>query len=172
VNDRLYVGPARVLSVEQGRPRVQVLGGSCEVATADWALPFQYQAQVGDLLLVMGREHRYWVTGIVHGAGRSQLAFRGDTELGARDGGLQLSADGGLRVQSPSVHIAAAEFETDTATTHQRIDEHDQEVIGRFDERAGESTREIDGEDAHTSARSETVAAHVAKVDGGLLRLS
>ncbi|MFN3241495.1 MAG: hypothetical protein ACE37K_08275 [Planctomycetota bacterium] len=168
----VYVGPARVLRMDGERPHVQVLGGGCETATADWALPFRYEPATGDLLLVIGQSGRYWVTGIVHGAGRSQLAFAGHTELNAAGGPLHLSADGGVRIQSPAVGVEADVFETETNATHQRLDQCDSEVSGTLDERSGESMRDIDGEDAVTAAQTSTVAARVAKIDGGLLRLS
>ena len=170
--ESIYVGPAKVLRCDaDGRPLVQVLGGAGEQAVAEWAIPFRYEPNAGDLLLVLGRAGRYWVTGIVHGSGRSQLAFRGDAELRAR-GALHLGGNGGARVDAPEVRVAAEELHSEAEHTAQRVGEYDSTVRGTLDERAGECARTIDGEDEQVAAKHETVARRVVKVDGGLLRLS
>jgi hypothetical protein len=168
----VYVGPARVLSTEaDGRVRVQVLGGACDTTTADWAIPFRYEAVPGDLLLVLGQLGRYWVTGIVQGRGRSQMAFQGHTELKAR-GTLHLGGDGGVRLDGPEIRIESEQFESEAEHVVQRIGDLDSEIVDTIDERLGECARIIDEEDEQIAARHSTVAKHAAKIDGGLLRLS
>ena len=168
----VYVGTAKVLACEpDGRPRVLVLGGACDTTIADWAIPFHYEPQPGDLLLVLGHNGRYWATGLVHGKGHSHLAFRGDTEIKAK-GPLHLGGDGGVRLESPEVRIESELFETEATDTVQRIGHLDSEVTDTIDERTGECSRVIEGEDEQIAARHSTVAQHAVKIDGSLLRLS
>ena len=170
--DALYAGPARVLEIEEdARPHIALLGGSGERTVADWAIPFRYEPRVGDLLFVMGRSGRYWVTGIMHGTGRSQLAFRGDTELRA-SGALRVGGDGGVRIAGPEVGIETRDLHSEAEHAAQRLGTVDTTVTGTVDERAGACERSIDGEDEQLAGRHETVAQRVVKIDGGLLRLS
>lgn len=168
----LYVGLARVLGSEaDGRPRLLVFDRAATTTVADWALPFRYRPAPGDLLQVMGHRDRFWVTGVVTGRGRSQLAFRGDAALSAT-GTLRLCADAGVRVAGPEVRVATERLATDAGTVVQHAAEADTVVRGEFDERAGECARTIDGDDVHVAARHSTVAGHVVEIDGDLLRLS
>ncbi|MCK5940783.1 MAG: hypothetical protein KAI24_02340 [Planctomycetes bacterium] len=168
----VHVGAAKVLAIEgDGRPRVQLLTGSCEQLTASWALPFRYVPQVGDLLLVLGQIDRYWVTGIVQGDGRSELAFRGDLTVHA-DKTMHVGGDGGVRLHAPTVVVATETFEATANHVQERADEHDTEVRGTIDERAGTSERIIDEDDEVTAARHSTVAGRCVRIDGDLLRLS
>ncbi|MCB9877495.1 MAG: hypothetical protein H6835_07840 [Planctomycetes bacterium] len=183
----VFAGSARVLAVEtDGRPRVIVLGAPADGAPADgalahgalaapiiadWAIPFRYTPETGDLLQVLGQHGRFWVTGVVHGRGRSQLAFRGDTAVHA-SGALRLGADGGVRLEAPTVHVEAAGLETDADTIVSHADAQDTTVHGQLDERAGAVERQIDGDDDRTAGRHATVAERVVKIDGDLLRLS
>ena len=168
----IYVGPARVLSIAaDGRPRLQVLGGACDTTVADWAIPYRYEAHAGDLLLVLGRDRRYWVTGVIHGRGRSQLAFRGDTSLAA-SGTMHLSGDGGVQLDSPEVRIETDTLDSEAQHLIQRTDDFESVVYNTSNERAGECTRIIEENDQHTAFRQSTVAKHIVKIDASLLRLS
>jgi hypothetical protein len=171
VTAHVHVGPARVLGVEpDGRPRVLVLGGSCEVAIADWAIPFRYQPTSGDTLLVIGQRSRYAVPGVTHGSGRSHLAFRGDAALRAA-GTMRLGGDGGVRIAAPEIRVTAGDLECTAETVVQRLGDADATVPGCLDERLGQSERIIDEHDERVAARHETVAARVVRIDGDLLRL-
>lgn len=168
----VFVGSAEVLAVEpDGRPRVRVLGGACETTVATWALPFRYEPRPGDLLLVYGKQGRYWVTGVERGRGRSQLVFGGDAELRAAGGSLQFGADAGVRLDAPEVLVEADQLELDAGQNVQRIGEADTTVRGVLDERAGASERVVDGDENVTAGRSETVAARAVRIDGDVLRL-
>ncbi|MEZ6037396.1 MAG: hypothetical protein R3F29_07945 [Planctomycetota bacterium] len=172
MSDAIYVGPARVLSLEpDGRPRVQALGGAHDQALAEWALPFHYQATPGELLLVVGRRGGYWVTGIVAGSGESTLAFRGDVTLHAH-GPLVAGGDGGLRIDSPAICIEAEDLDSEVEHAVQRVGEFDAEVSGAHEERLGQSDRIVDEDDQVTAARHETIAAKAVRIDGSLLRIS
>jgi len=168
----VYVGPARVLAAQDdGRPLVQVLGGDCETSIANWAIPFHYVPGPGDTLLVIGRDNQYWVTGVLSGRGRSQIAFHQDTTLQA-SGTLDLGGDGGVRLESPTIQIDGNEYETDTEQCVQHSETASSTVRGTLHERAGESARIIDENDEHVAGRHSTVAKHAVKIDGEMLRLS
>ena len=167
-----YVGPARVLGTEaDGRPRVQILGGTCDQAVCDWAIPFRYEPAAGDLLLVLGKGGLYWVTGIVKGAGNSKMAFRGDTTMHAH-GKLNFGGDGGVRLDSPTIKIESKQLDTEADHVVQRIGELDSTMTDTLQERAGECSRIIDGSDEQLAYRHTTVANHGVTMDAELLRLS
>lgn len=169
---KVYVGPARVQAItEDGRAAIQVLGGSCERAIADWALPYRYQPVIGDLLLVMGQNSRYWVTGVVRGQGRSELAFCGDTQLHAA-GTMRLGGDGGVRIEGPQIDLLADQLETEADDLVQYLGSSESTVRGTFNERAGQCSRIIDEDDHQIAGRHATVAGHAVKMDGEMLRLS
>lgn len=168
----LFVGQARVLhGTPDGRVRVQLLGGNCATCTAEFAIPFRYQPVTGDVLQVLARAGECWVTGVVHGRGTSQLAFRGPIELHAA-GALRLAADGGVRVEAPRVELQAPVVESEAETAVLHAEDSEASVRGAIDERAGSCERSIDGTDQVTAGRHETIAARVVKMDGSLLRLS
>lgn len=168
----INIGPARVNAVgADGRPTVQALFGSGQVAVADWALPFRYQAQCGDLLLVIGQAGRYWVTGIIRGRGKSQLAFQGNTVFQSA-GRMQLGGGGGVRLESPAIRLTTPDLGIEAEHAIQHLGASTASVSGTIEERAGESSRMIDGNDEHVSGRHSTVAEHRVKVDGEMLRLS
>ncbi len=152
-------------------PRVQLQDGSGDCVTPEWALPFHYAAAAGDLLRLIGQHGRYWVTGIVHGRGRNELAFRGPFTLHT-SGELRLRGCGGVRLQAPEIELRAVTAESDARTIVQHSEELHCAIDGALEERAGQCARTIDGEDAQLANRHETVAAHVAKIDAELLRLS
>ena len=172
MSDGVYVGLAQVLSRESdGRPRVTILGGTCETTIADWAIPYRYEAQPKDLLQVLGQDGRYWVTGIAQGKGLSHVAFQGHTKWHA-DGTMHLSGDGGIRFDSPEVRIETDTLESEANHIVQRIDSFDSCIPGTHNERAGTSERIIDEDDEQTAAKHKVVAAHAAKLNAELIRLS
>ncbi|HEX5052281.1 MAG TPA: hypothetical protein VFZ65_10945 [Planctomycetota bacterium] len=168
----VFVGQARVLgTATDGRPRVLVFDRRATVAVADWALPFRYEPTAGDLLLVMGQHDRFWVTGVTHGHGRSQLAFLGDAALHAR-GVLRLASDAGVRLRGPEVEMRSHELESSATSVVQKLGGMQSTTQGTLDERAGQCSRMIDGEDRQVAGRHATVALHKVKIDGDLLVLS
>lgn len=168
----VFVGQARVVATESdGRARVLVLGEHRGPTVAEWAIPFRYEPRSGDLVLVYGQGGSFWITGVVQGNGTSQLAFRGDTAIRAPRG-LRFSAAGGLRLDAPQLDVRTEHLEAEIDHLQERSDEHDLEVMGTIDERAGSCAHVVDGDEDQTAARHTTVAERVVKIDGGLLKLS
>jgi hypothetical protein len=98
-----YLGPAEVLDVEASAVRVAIPGGP--TVSAEIALALPYRPAVGDLLLVIGRAGAHYVIGVLHGAGRTELAIPGDIELRAVGGRLRLSGDEGVELSGPEVEV-------------------------------------------------------------------
>ena len=166
-----HVGLGRVVGCESdGRPCLRLMFGAAEQVVADWALPYRYQPVVGDLLQVIGRCDRYWITGVVQGHGRSHMASSGSMRLSAR-GRLRLRGDVAMRLSGPGVTSRATVFETVAVSVVQKLGELRTAVRGLLTERAGQSSRMIDGEDYRAARRHETVAREAVKVDADLLRL-
>jgi hypothetical protein len=168
----IRVTTGRVLPpAPSGATRLQVLDDTCAIVTPEWALPFHYAAEPGDLLRLIGQHGHYWVTGVMHGKGRSTLAFRGPTTLHAH-GELRLRGCGGVRIQAPQVELRAAATVASATTIVQHAEELHTAVHELLEERAGQCARTIDGEDTQMAQRHETVAAHAVRMDAALLRLS
>lgn len=169
---KIHVGPARVLAVdEDGRAQVQPLSGACPPHTAEWAIPFRYDAEQGDIVLIMNQAGRSWITGIIQGRGKSRLAFRGDTAVTA-EGSVQLGGDGGARLEAPAIHIRTDQLESTSEHLIQHSDDATGTVTETVEERTSQCSRVIDENEENLSGRHRTVAERAVRIDGEMLRLS
>lgn len=168
----LFVGTGRVVECdERGRPTLRLMEAPGRIVSAEWALPYRYLPEIGDLLLVLGKDGRHWITGVVLGAGRSHLAFRGNFGLSSAET-LQLRGDQGVRVLGKRVTTRADEVEVHASSIVQKLGESQSTVRGVLRERAGQSSHTIEGEDRRLAGRHETVARRAVKIDGETLILS
>jgi hypothetical protein len=156
-------------ATSDGRVRVRCGAEAGEVLAA-WALPFRLVPEVGDVLQLLGQNGGWWVTGIVAGRGRAMLACRGDTRLGAA-GELRLSGAGGVRIAAPEVHLQAESLQRDAGAVVAKVGASDERIAGGLEERAGATSRMVDGIDMTSAGRAETVAVGAVRIDGDLLQL-
>jgi len=167
---------ARVLDCREGQAvEVVLLDGSNQRLRPAFALPFLYRPAPGDILAVVGRRgdrdgSATWVIGLLVARGRSHLAFRGDVTIGG-GGDLSLIADGGVKLQAPVIKLQGDCISLVADVQVQRARSSDTVLTGVSDERAGDCSRMVDGEDLQIAARHLTVASGVVKRDSELLQL-
>jgi Protein of unknown function (DUF3540) len=149
-----YLGPAEVLDDEAGhdgeRPpnspcavRVVIPGGP--TVRAEIALALPYLPTPGDLMLVIGRAGAYYVIGVLHGAGRTELAIPGDIELRAVGGKLRLSGDKGVELSGPEVEIRGGTLRVLADAALQQFASLCQRVTSVLSVHAGESHTVVAG---------------------------
>lgn len=97
-----YLGPATVTEV--GAVLAATLP-SGETVSPQLALAFPFTPAVGDSLLLVGQDARYYVIGVIASRGETPLRFKGDVEVRAVDGALELHGDEGVEVRGPRVDI-------------------------------------------------------------------
>ena len=67
------------------------------------ALAFPFEPACRDTLLVIGQAERHYVIGVIESTGTTHLSFKGDVELRAAGGTLELEGEKGVRVDGPSI---------------------------------------------------------------------
>lgn len=104
--DRLerYLGPARVVRVAN-RSLLLMLEGDTQVH-ATLALAFPYQPVADDQVLVIGDATAFWVIGVLHARGRTQLTSEGNVSIHAESGRLRLVGDRGIHLKGRRLHLS------------------------------------------------------------------
>jgi hypothetical protein len=132
-----YLGPAEVVEARAHEVIVQIPGGAAVRAELAFTLP--YAPVVRDVLLVIGRGQRHYAIGVLHGSGRTELAFQGDVELRSINGRLCLSGDRGIDVRGPEVDICTSALRMIARDVMQRFESVSQRVTSLFRLHAGEA---------------------------------
>lgn len=171
------LGPAHVIQsdaqAEGEEPRALRVGlSSGAVVEATWAIPYRYEARPGDLLLVVGREDRYYALSVLSGRGRSVLAMRGAGLLRAEGGKLKLKAERGVRLQAPRVTLRGQRLESTVRVLQEKLGSACARIARGVFERAGASRRVIEGDDWHSAGARTLVAADAVTFNGDLIRVS
>lgn len=102
------IGPALVTAIEDGTVRC-LLGD--QVVTVAPAMPMQYRAEPGDVLLVAGDGQRHWAIGVIQGRGACSLSTEGDLELRSTAGRVRIEAARGIDLDSPRTRLRGARIE-------------------------------------------------------------
>ncbi|MEP7125731.1 MAG: DUF3540 domain-containing protein [Byssovorax sp.] len=149
-----YLGPAHVVSASGRELSLELPSGQAVAATL--AVAFPYEAQTGDVLLVIARGESYYGIGVLHGTGRTQLTFHGDVELRSEGGAVRISGEKGVAIEGPEldVRVGAVRLLADTLT--QRVASIYQRVTSLLSVHARESHTSID-ESSFTKAKSAAI---------------
>lgn len=151
---RDYLGPGRVTAAEAGRVTVELPGGPSVVAEMALALP--YEPALGDTLLVIGKEERYYVIGVLHGRGRTVLSLSGDVAVHARDGALSLSGDKGVAIRGPELEVEAGKVRMIADAVVQKVASMYQRVSALFSVHASEAHTVVE-KTSFTKAKNATI---------------
>lgn len=149
-----YLGPATVLEASGRDLEIELPDGA--PAVAERALAQAYEAAPGDVLLVIGKAGRYYAIGVLHGAGRTVLAFQGDVAVRAVGGELSLSGDRGVSLEGPEVEIRAGKLRMIADAAVQKFTSMFQRVSALLSVRAGQAHTVVD-DTSHTQARSASI---------------
>jgi hypothetical protein len=98
------LGPVKVVQVAGNRLLLQAPEARI---WALLALPYVYQAAVGDTVLVIGQNDAWYVIGVLNGTGRTVLTAASDLEIRAPHGQIDISSGQGIRLRSPTVRVVA-----------------------------------------------------------------
>lgn len=159
-----YLGPATVTRSQDATLEVALPSGG--LVRPRLALAYAFVPAVGDTLLLIGQEERYFVIGVIASSGRSELRFRGDVELRAEGGTLDLSGERGVTVEGPSILLKTKKLSV--------LAEHVTEVFGSvftrvkglLSVRAGDADSVVDGEWSCRAESTTITSQEVASVNG------
>jgi len=166
--DELFLGPARVVEMAGSAPLVAI--GDREVR-AELALAFPYAPTEGDELLVVGKEGRHYVIGVLRARGGVALRFVGDVKLHAVAGKLELTGDQGVQVRGEQVELLATKLRVLADSVMQKATDVYQRVRGTLDVHAGEKRELIEGDLAVRADRASTVTRGTVTINGQQIHL-
>jgi hypothetical protein len=137
-----YLGPADVIGASGPSVEVELPGGRRVEATIALALP--YEPVAGDVLLVIGQGDAYYVIGVIHGQGRTALAFHGDVELASIDGKVVVTGRRGVELRAPEVDVSTGKLRMVAGAVMQRFTSVCQRVTELLSVHAGASHTLVD----------------------------
>ncbi len=154
VRDGDYLGPAHVVSASGRDLSLELPSG--QVVTATLAVAFPYEPATGDVLLVIARGESYYGIGVLHGTGRTTLAFPGDVDLRSDGGTVRISGDKGVSIEGPEldVRVGAVRLVADALT--QRVASVYQRVTSLLSVHAKERHVVVD-ESTFTKAKTAAI---------------
>ncbi len=164
-----YLGPGQVVGALPHELSVELRGG--RRVTAEMALAFPYRPEVGDVLLVIGKDDAHYVIGVLHGAGRAVLSFPGEVELRAEGGPLTMTSDHGVAIKGPTVEIETGKLQTFAASVVQKCTTLYQRVVGALDVRAGQAHTIVDGDSLLSAKNASIVTEEAMNINGDEIHL-
>ncbi len=159
----------RVLEADADRALLDL--GSGVRAWADPAMPIRYTPAVGDSLLCASDGERFWIIGVIRGAGSVSLAAFGDVEVRSLGGTLRLGGSEAVEVQTGRLSILADTISTVARSVKESLGALVQTITGRRLVRAGSDYRIVDGIAFQRSERMHSVASKEARIDGSTVHL-
>ncbi len=163
------LGPATVVAVDARDVQVELESGA--IVSAALALASPYEPSVGDVVLVIGREERSWVIGVLQGTGRTVLSFDGDVELRSNDGTLRLGAGRAVEIDAPEVATHASKVLVVAESVVERVVSLTQRVRDLLSVHVGKRHETVDGATL-TQAKSATfVTQDDVKINGKTIHL-
>ena len=159
-----YLGPAEVVEVRPHEVVVSLPGG--ETAPAELAFAMPYTPAVDDVLLVIGRAGRHYAIGVLHGKGRTAIAFQGDVELRSVNGRLSLAGDNGVELRGPEVDVYTTALRMVARDVTHRFESLCQRVGSLLRVHAGESQTIVDGSSVTQAKRAAILTEETVTING------
>jgi len=103
-----YLGPARVMAVDGPRAQVETPDA---FPWAQLAVAHCYRAQVGDTVLVVGKDDAWYIIGVLQGTGASTFTAPGDIEFNAPRGSIRLRASEGVQIKGALLELTGETIE-------------------------------------------------------------
>lgn len=164
-----HLGPGRVVRVAPHEIEVELREG--ERVTAQTALAFPYVPEEGDVLLVIGKGEEHWIIGVIHGTGKTALAFPGAVDLRAQGGPLTLSSDHGVAIRGPEVEVEAGKLRMFADSVVQKCTSLYQRVRDALDVRAGQAHTVVDERSYLTAKNASIVTEETMSINGNEIHL-
>jgi len=156
--------PATVTRV--GAAALEVSLPTGEVVCPQLALAFPFVPAPGDTLLVLGQEERYFVIGVIESRGRTELRFRGDVELRAVEGSLELHGEHGVELTGPQIDLKTKRLNVVADVVTEAFGSLFTRVKSLMSVHAGASDTVVRGEWSHRSERAAITSQEAVSVNG------
>lgn len=170
LGEELYLGPATVTGIRGLRVVVAPPGG--QERPAELAVAFPYNPTRGDEVLVIGKDERLYVIGVLEAKGTVSLRFQGDVDLHAVGGKLRLLADEEVVVRTPSYSVHAEKVMTIAETVIDKATNLFQNVREMVSTRAGEKQDLVDGEWHTRAERAAITTRGITTINGKEVHLN
>lgn len=164
-----YLGPAEVVEVRPHEVVVSLPDGGTAVAGLAFSMPYTPVAR--DVLLVIGKGGAHYAIGVIHGAGRTALAFQGDVELRSVNGKLSLTGDEGVELRGPEVDVYTTALRMVARDVTHRFESLCQRVGSLFRLHAGETQTIVDGAAVTQSKRAAILTEETVTINGREIHL-
>ncbi len=162
-----YLGPARI--VETAASYVRLALPDQEV-TATLALSSPHRPAVGDVVLAIGHEEKFYVLGVIVGTAKKVFTAPGDLAFRAR-GKIDFVATEGVRISSARVTVQAGKLELVARSVVERFGDVWRRIKGVFQSRAGRVRHVVDGSYNVKAERIVERATKDVKIDGEKINL-
>jgi hypothetical protein len=164
-----YLGPGVVVGFASNGVLVERDDGA-EVL-AEMALPLPYESCEGDVLLLVGRDSRHYVIGVLSGRGRTSLELEGNISLRAVGGVAEIAGDEGVRLRGPTVDVETGALNVVARTLVESVSTLVQRVTALLSIQAREMHTLVE-ESATTQAKSATIQTEeVVTINGKQVHL-
>jgi hypothetical protein len=159
-----YLGPATVTEAAAAVLLAKLPNG--EVVRPRLALAFPFVPAAGDTLLVVGQADRYFVIGVIESTGRTELRFRGDVELRAVDGTLELHGERGVSLHGPEIDLKTRKLGVVADKVTEAFGTVFTRVKALLSVHTGETDTVVHGEWSSRSERAAITSQEVVSVNG------
>lgn len=163
----IRLGPALVRGVMQGALLIDVEGS---LARAEMALAYPYRPVVGDIVLVMGQEDRWYVTGVLDGKGLTRLDYPGNVEMRAA-GRFRIEAGQEFEIATERIVMKADRLEMAVTAVRQQVASFYQHVTGTLRTIAGRQNTTIEKQSTLHARKIVRKAEDDVIIDGRQIKL-
>ena len=164
----VYLRPGKVVEVTQRRLKVDLMGNKM---WANMAMPYRYDAEIGDIVLAIGQEECLYVIGVIQGQGKTTMQAVGDLELRAPKGRIDLVAAKGVNVRSPSFHVITKKLEFVAENVVECFNNLTSWIKDAFDLRAGSVHSTVESTYRLKAGQIRQKAREDVKIDGEKIHL-
>jgi hypothetical protein len=160
--------PVKVVAVDRQCVQIDLLGSA---KWATMALPFKYQAMVGDHVLVIGQQNAFYVIGVIEGKGKTTLMANGDLELHAVKGKIDMVASEGVNIRSNSFQVIAKKLDYVADNVLQRFQNLTSRIKDIFELEAGSVNTKVETSYRLKAEKINQKAREDFKLDGKKIHL-
>lgn len=164
-----YLGPAEAIEVSPVRARVRLGDATVD---AQLALAFAYEPVVGDMLLVVAKQGRAYVIGVIEGRGRAKLTIAGDVDVHAVGGTLRLCGDEGVELEGKHLRLVARDklrVVAEHAVTS--FESLTRRVRGLLSSQSGDKLETVDGSRIDRSKQATILTEETMSINGREIHL-
>jgi len=164
-----YLGPVTV--TRAGAAVLEARLPTGETIEPKLALAFPFTPVENDSLLVIGEDGRYFVIGVVASQGETQLRFRGNVELRAVDGELELHGEQGVELRGPQIDIRTKKLTVIADKATEAFGTLFTRVKELMSVHTGETDTVVHGQYSNRSKRTSITSEETVSINGKQVHL-